>query len=698
MAKREDVGKKKSVGVNEFQDEINQAWRETHAQPAEATSYNFVVETYPDDHTAIVSEGEKYFKIPYSVGLDGKITFGIDRVEVERKVSWDVVVKALRAKEQDEVINFGDSVKAVKLADGTVKLGGYLVRFSTVDDPDVTGDYFTKSTDYGDAITSDGWFNHRIPVSFNNKEMAYKEKLGKATLTKDEIGVFAEICLGARNEYEKFIADLGLAGKLGWSSGTASHLVERKSIKDGVNEITAWPLGLDASLTPTPAEPRNSVISLKSLPSVIVTTEPIKEPVEADKAQVANGEVVNTQTKTIKEIKMADEVVKEVVEKVDLQQLAKDAATEAIKAFKAAEPAVDTAGTVKVILDEADRPFKSLAEMASAVKMAAVSGGRSFDARLKKWDVKSTGANESVPSDGGFLVEPTIAAEIIKPIHEEGPFSNKVRKLPVGSNSNYGWINGIDETSRATGSRWGGVQGYRLAEGDTKIASRPKFRRINWELKKYVVLMYATDELLADSSQFNEIAKLSAGEELNFMVNDDILNGLGTGGPLGILNSGAVVTVTRDTGSAIKHADILAMWQRLLPRSRKNAEWFINSEAEPQLDGLYFTGAANSVLSPYVSYGPDGVMHIMGKPVNVTEFNAALNTKGDILLADMSEYLFWEKGEVQAATSIHIAFLTDEQAFRFVYRCDGKTTYASPITPFKGTLTQSAFVVLGSAT
>jgi HK97 family phage major capsid protein len=183
------------------------------------------------------------------------------------------------------------------------------------------------------------------------------------------------------------------------------------------------------------------------------------------------------------------------------------------------------------------------------------------------------------------------------------------------------------------------------------------------------------------------------------MVNDDIFAGLGTGGPQGIMNSGALVSVIRQDLCSVAHADIITMWQHLLPRSRANSEWFINSEVQPCLDQLYFAGTT-SVLSPYVGYRPDGVMTLYGRPVNMTEFSKGLGVKGDLLLADMSEFLFWEKGDVQAATSIHIAFLTDEQAFRFIYRCDGKTTYSSAITPYQTSqsLTQSSFVTLAAAT
>jgi len=64
----------------------------------------------------------------------------------------------------------------------------------------------------------------------------------------------------------------------------------------------------------------------------------------------------------------------------------------------------------------------------------------------------------------------------------------------------------------------------------------------------------------------------------------------------------------------------------------------------------------------------------------------------------MSQYLMWEKGGVETASSIHVAFTTDQTAFRFVYRCDGQAAYDSAITPYKGSTTQSAFVTLGAAT
>lgn len=603
---------------------------------------------------------------------------------MEQEQAVAVCMSQWSERKSVDVVAFGNEVKAVKMDDGNVKLTGYLVRFSDETKTDLTGDFFAKDTDYGSAEKSEGWFNHRLPVEYKGSRFVYTEQLPDVTLTKDDKGIIGEIILGARNEYEKMIADWGVKGLLGWSSGTAPHLVDRET-KGNAQKITRWHLGLDASLTPTPAEPRNVVMPLKSISVLQVNDVEVGQ----DKPVTAQPEnkTISNEVK-----KMEDKELSEL-----LTNTAKAAADEAVKSYVAANEEVKkSAPVIQVTVDEADRPFKNIAEQCAAVKAYTQSFGQKQHPRLKALKAVQ-GASEGVPTDGGLLLEPTLSTEVMMPMHDEGVFYADVRKLPVSANSNSGWINGVDETSRATGSRWGGVRGYRLAEGDTVTKSKPTFRRIQWELKKYGVLVYGTDELLMDASQFSAVVNQAAREELVFMVNDDIMNGLGVSGAQGVMQSGALITVTRDTGASILGTDISAMWQRMSIRNKPRAKWYVNSETAPQLDKLFAVGST-TVLFPYAGYTAEGVRTLYGRPVVETEFNAALNTTGDILLADMSEYLLWEKGGVESASSIHVEFLTDQEVFRFLYRADGQTALASAITPYKGTNTQSPFVVLGSAT
>lgn len=561
----------------------------------------------------------------------------------------------------------GDAVKAL---DDNGRVGGYLVRFTNENEPDLTGDFFTAKTDFGESDKLPVLYHHGFDKSIG------KRKIGTANLRRDEIGLWAEAQLQMRDEYEKKVFELARAGKLGWSSGAASHAVERESTSKAA-WVKQWYLA-EASLTPTPAEYRNLVTSVKAL-------------TQGAGAREETDAVTNEQNI----IPMEGNKMSEENKPIDVAEIARAAAAEAVKAFADSLPEVKTGFNVQVTKDEADKPFGNLAEQMQAVKAFDQSNGRVEDPRLKRLAAKAPlGLNEGVPSQGGFLLEPTISAEFLKPIHEEGVFSRMVRRLPVGANSNFGWINGVDETSRATGSRFGGVQAYWRPEAGSVTASKPKFRRINWELKSLEALMYITDEQLADASMTAEIARQSAGEELMFMVNDAILNGDGVGKPLGALNSNALISVTRTDANTILNADLLNMWQRLHPARRANAAWFVNSEAEPKLDQLYLT---SSLEARYVTYGADSVMRIKGKPVYVTEFNAGLGAVGDIVLADFSDYLMWEKGGIQSSVNPWIQWLTGEQAFKFTYRVDGQPATYSAVTPYKGSNTQSPYVALSAS-
>lgn len=138
----------------------------------------------------------------------------------------------------------GYSVKAV--GDGWV--GGYLVKFGGEGDLSQWRDTFTKSTNYGKHTKTDVWVHHRMLPGLGKRQLKHQADIGM-----DDEGVFIKHLLNLRDSYEAKLYGLAQQGKLGWSSGTAPHLVERKSLDDGRHEVQQWLLGLDASYTPTPA-------------------------------------------------------------------------------------------------------------------------------------------------------------------------------------------------------------------------------------------------------------------------------------------------------------------------------------------------------------------------------------------------------------------------------------------------------------
>jgi HK97 family phage major capsid protein len=135
------------------------------------------------------------------------------------------------------------------------------------------------------------------------------------------------------------------------------------------------------------------------------------------------------------------------------------------------------------------------------------------------------------------------------------------------------------------------------------------------------------------------------------------------------------------------------MWVRRYTRGRY--AWFINQECEPQLALLYHAVGTAGLPPNFITYGTDGVMRIFGAPVVVNEFSAGLGDLGDIMLADWSQYKLATIGGVNAASSMHLQFLTDQMAYRFTRRVDGLPTWQSALTPYQGTAnTMSPFIIL----
>lgn len=343
-----------------------------------------------------------------------------------------------------------------------------------------------------------------------------------------------------------------------------------------------------------------------------------------------------------------------------------------------------------------ERPFANLGEQMQAVHRTAF--GHDRDPRLVS---AALGANETIPSDGGFLVQVDYNSEILRRTFDKANLAAKVRKFPLGPNSNGMKINALKDDSRATGSRYGGVRGYWMAEAASLTASGPmQFRQMELNLKKLGGLLYATDEQLQDAAFLEAMMLAAVSDEFAFLVDESIWTGNGAGKPLGFMNAGCKVTVTKEVGQAAKtivFENVQKMWSRLWAKSMPNATWYINQDCYPQLNAMSLvvgTGGVPVYLPPGgLSQAPFGTL--MGRPVQPLEFSETLGTEGDIVLADISQYMMIDKS-VAAATSIHVAFLTGEQAFRFIYRVDGQPVDNKPITPYKGTATQSPFVSLAT--
>ncbi len=350
--------------------------------------------------------------------------------------------------------------------------------------------------------------------------------------------------------------------------------------------------------------------------------------------------------------------------------------------------------------------FANLGEMLMAVASSSANPSR-VDERLQY--SAATGLSEGVSADGGFLVENELVADLMTPMWNSGEVMSRVRTIPIGAGKNGIRMNKVDEKSRANGSRWGGFRVYWTGEGNNITASQTKFARMQLELEKVTGMVYATSELLEDSTALSGWMNMALPEEFTFAIEDAVMNGTGTGMPLGYLNSGAAVVVSKEgsqPAATLFAENIVKMWARMPARSRKDAVWLINQDIEPQLllmnmkiKNVAGTENVGGIAVPPVIYTPPGTASngygtLMGRPVVPVEYCSTLGTVGDIQLVDLQQYLMIKKGELKKDSSIHVKFLQDETAFRFTYRMNGMPLWETPITPYKGTNTLSPFVLL----
>lgn len=342
--------------------------------------------------------------------------------------------------------------------------------------------------------------------------------------------------------------------------------------------------------------------------------------------------------------------------------------------------------------------FQTFGHMAGAVRNAAYN---KVDDRLKVLSA-AAGMNEGIDDEGAYLMPNIQRREIWDGVNARpdnllamtdswGSIQGESMSMPANA-----------ETSRATGSRYGGGRGYWLGVGGAPTTSTPTVREIKLMPNRLGVLIHATNDLLNNASaNLGQYIVKVATDEIVFLVSDSIIDGSGGGQPLGLLNANSTVSVAKETGQAattIVVENIDKMYARLLPSALAGARWFYNVDCRPQINAIKQTIGTGGVplFRPAGSVAGQPFDTLYGIPMQPIESAKTLGTVGDLILADLGFVASVTRGAVDSAVSMHFRFDTDEQSFRVLFRVDAQPYLASAITPFNGTNTLSPFVTLAT--
>ena len=366
-----------------------------------------------------------------------------------------------------------------------------------------------------------------------------------------------------------------------------------------------------------------------------------------------------------------------------------------IKGEPATKRVAHTSNVRDNIENDPKRGFAHAGEYFGAVHNAA-KGGAFIDPRLMI-GAAATGSSFGDGASLGFLLPPQFSTSIWDNLNNGADSLLALTDSYVVEGESLTFpANG--ETSRATGSRYGGVRGYWIAEADQITSSKPKVRQLKLEPQELAVLCYGTDKLLKNSGAAEQYINGAASDEIRFMVGDAIVNGNGVGKPDGLLASGSTVTVTRGTASLFRQKDVANMWARLHARLMPGAVWLVNQSVLPQLLQMFHpvenVAGSENVGGFNASLFNAQAFTLMGRPIIISEYTKALGTTGDVILTNLSSYATGTRGGVDSAMSIHLRFDYAETAFRFMFAVDGQSWMNSAITPFDAGNTLSNIVVL----
>jgi HK97 family phage major capsid protein len=347
--------------------------------------------------------------------------------------------------------------------------------------------------------------------------------------------------------------------------------------------------------------------------------------------------------------------------------------------------------------------FRSLGEMALHVRRSCMEGGVT-DPRLARLAAATTYGSEGSGVDGGFAVPPEFRSAIMQTVLGEESLASRCDQVNTNGNT---FTCPVDETSPWQTS--GGILANWDGEASTATQSKPSLQDRTVKLNKLRCLVPMTDELLEDASAMDSYLRRKAPEKIAFKLNLAIIQGTGVGQPLGLLNSGALVTVSKNnpqTADTLTGKNILDMYSRMYTASRSKAVWVINQDIEPMLYKLSVAGTDNegnaaTGWGSLVYMPPNGLSQtpygtLMGRPVIPSQACETLGDKGDIFFADFSQYLLLLKQgqNPRVETSMHLWFDQDLTAFKFVLRVGGMPWWSTTLSARDGSATYSPYVTL----
>lgn len=332
--------------------------------------------------------------------------------------------------------------------------------------------------------------------------------------------------------------------------------------------------------------------------------------------------------------------------------------------------------------------FQNIAEFAIAVRKANDPVNAMVDQRLR---AAPSNYHEGGGSSGeGYMLPVQFRNEIWEAVTDTDDLISSVDLEPT---QNRRVEMGADETTP-----WGatGISASWRAEGSQMSASKLVTEGRGVDLHELYAFVLATEEMREDAPRLEDRIRRKAALAMSWKISDAIVYGTGAGQPLGFFNSGALVTVPKESGQAADTLDdqnVLKMYSRLMVAPGDMPYWLANRDVVPQLATLQIGDMPVWMPPNGLIDAPGGIL--LGYPVRFSEHAKTLGDKGDLMLISPKGYYAARRTQGPTfAQSMHLYFDYNMEAYRWTFRFGGQPYLSAPVSPANGSNTKSHFVAL----
>jgi HK97 family phage major capsid protein len=366
--------------------------------------------------------------------------------------------------------------------------------------------------------------------------------------------------------------------------------------------------------------------------------KPVEKPVEKPEAEEAPKEDL-------------DDKVDEAAEKI-VARLGLDKIQEAIRGLqdgKKEEPAKK----ISALLDLETLMKKDVGQMTAKEKIIGF-----FQGMIQSNHAVLKALSEGTAADGGYLFPDEFRSEIIRDISDGGYMRSEVTVIPMKRD-----ILKIPTLTTGPKVTW-------TAENAAKSTTTAAFYEATLTVKKMAAIMYASDELVEDSTEIDVVSFIVTlfAEAIGREEDRVIWRGNGTTEPTGIVVAQAAAAIAGVTCAGnLSYENVISLMYALPAKYHKNAKFYVHrnniSEMRKLKDGnsrYYWMESVSQGMPPT----------LLGYPV------VEVNDLGEdqIYFGDLKK-TYWfgdrKKMTVKISQDTETAFVHDQTAIRVVERIAG---------------------------